>query len=350
MDPNRGAAGRSIMVGLPAAELDSTTARRLEKLAVAGVILFGRNLVDPAQTADLLAQASAVLPGPPLLAIDQEGGRVSRIEPWIGSTPTAVQLHRMGVDATTRFGIATGNALGGLGFNLDFAPVVDLCPADAPNGIGDRSFSTDPREATRSAGAFLNGLQSTGVAGCLKHFPGLGDTAVDSHLELPIVTRSREMLAEHDLLPYRELAARAASVMVGHAHYTALDGETPCPATCSSIIVSEWLRERLGFDGLAVSDDLEMGAVAPRDVDGQAAIDAVEAGLDLLLYCADLDRAETAVERLTRAAGESAAFAERLHQAAEKVDVISRLWPAPMADIARFDAAREELRQLSTPR
>ena len=347
MNPNRRAAGRAIMVGLPASELDSNTANRLSDLAVAGVILFGRNLVDPAQTADLLEQVCSNLPAHPLLAIDQEGGQVSRLEPWIGPTPTAVQLHRMDVGAITQFGIDTGNALASLGFNLDFAPVVDLCAADAPNGIGDRSFSTDPREAARSAGAFLTGLQSTGVAGCLKHFPGLGDTRVDSHVELPIVTRSKEILDEHDLLPYRELGAKAASVMVGHGHYKAIDGETPCPATCSRAVVGEWLRKRVGFGGLAVSDDMQMGAVAARDVSGQAAFESIAAGMDLLLYCADLDLAEAAIDRLTQAAQESQAFATRLSQAAEKVDVVSRLWPAPTADLERFAAARDELRSLA---
>jgi beta-N-acetylhexosaminidase len=347
MDPIRRAAGRSIMVGLAGAELDSATARRLEAMGVAGVILFARNLVDPAQTAELLAQASNTLAHAPLLAIDQEGGRVSRLEPWIGPTPTAAQLHGMGVDAITRFGIATGNALAGLGFNLDFAPVVDLCPPDAPNGIGARSFSTDPSEVARSAGAFLGGLQSTGVAGCLKHFPGLGDTAVDSHVELPIVTRSQDHLDEQDLLPYRELSARAACVMVGHAHYEALDGPTPCPGTCSRAVVSDWLRGRIGFDGLAVSDDMQMGAVAPRDVAGQAAFDAIDAGMDLLLYCMDLDLADAAIERLTTAGEENPTFAARLQQAAEKVDVISHLWPAPAANLERFEQARDELRRVS---
>ena len=342
MDPLRRAAGRSIMVGLPGAELDAATARWLRELAVAGVILFGRNLVDPAQTAELLSSVVAALPHPALLAIDQEGGKVSRLEPWIGPTPTAVQLQGMDLAAITRFGITTGDALAGLGFNVDFAPVVDLCPADAANGIGDRSFSTDPLETARSAGAFLNGLQSTGVAGCLKHFPGLGDTAVDSHVELPTVTRSEVQLDAVDLLPYRELSTRAACVMVGHGHYEALDGSTPCPGTCSPAVVRDWLRGRLGFDGLAVSDDMRMGAIAPRDVEGQAAFDAIDAGLDLLLYCTDLDLAAAAIERLTRTARADRVFSERLRQAAGKVDVISRLWPAPRADLKRFDAARVE--------
>jgi len=342
MDPIRRAAGRSIMVGLPGAELDAATSRRLSEMGVAGVILFGRNLDEPARTVELLSRVTAALPHPPLLALDQEGGKVSRLEPWIGPTPTAVQLRGMGLAAITRFGIVTGNALAGLGFNLDFAPVVDLCPADAPNGIGDRSFSTDPRETARSAGAFLNGLQSTGVAGCLKHFPGLGDTAVDSHVELPIVTRSVEQLDAQDLLPYRELSASAACVMVGHGHYEALDGATPCPGTCSATVVHDWLRGRLGFDGLAVGDDMQMGAVASRDIQGQAALEAIDAGIDLLLYCQDLDLAAAAVERLARAGHADPIFAERLRQAAEKVDVISRLWPAPRPDLERFEAARVE--------
>ncbi len=335
------------MVGLPGAEADDALLERLKAMNVAGVILFGRNLSDPVQTASLLKRITRALPHPPLLAIDQEGGQVSRLEPWIGPTPTAVRLHELGLDAITRFGIATGLALGALGFNVDFAPVVDLCQPEAANGIGDRSFGTDPQETARSAGAFLNGLQSTGVAGCLKHFPGLGDTAVDSHVELPTVTRSEEQLDSLDLLPYRELAARAACVMVGHGHYTALDGETPVPGTCSPVVVRGWLRGRVRFDGLAVGDDMQMGAIAPRDVDGQAAFEAIHAGVDLLLYCADLELAATAIERLAREAETTPGFAARLRQAEEKVDVISRLWPAPPPDLERYERAREQLGRLN---
>ena len=347
MDALRQAAGRTILVGIPSGELEPDTADRLRRNGYAGVILFGRNLQEPAQTAALLRDVADCLPHPPLLAIDQEGGRVSRLEPWIGATPSATALARAGIETLTQFGIVTGELLAALGFNLDFAPVVDLSPEDVGNGIGDRAYSTDPAKTVRSAGAFLNGLQSTGVAGCLKHFPGLGDTAVDSHLELPCVTRSEEQLHALDLRPYRELARRAACVMVGHAHYPAIDGDEPLPGTCSRTIVQGWLREQMGYDGLAVSDDMEMGAVAPRDVDGQAAFEALSAGLDLLLYCKDLNLAETAIERVVREASGDATFAARVQEAASRVEVISRLWPAPAADLDRFELARNELGRVS---
>jgi beta-N-acetylhexosaminidase len=133
--------------------------------------------------------------------------------------------------------------------------------------------------------------------------------------------------------------------MVGHAHYPALDGEDPLPATCSRTIVHGWLRERLDYDGLAISDDLEMGAVAPRDVEGQAAFEALSAGLDLLLYCSDLDLAEAAIERVFREAQADRSFARRVHEAASRVEVISRLWPAPLADLERFETARSALQR-----
>jgi beta-N-acetylhexosaminidase len=335
------------MVGLEGSDLSFAQARRLRETGAGGVILFGHNLVEPAQTIELLRKVRAALPHPPLLAIDQEGGRVSRLEPWIGPTPPAERWCKAGVHALTDYGIATGEMLAGLGFNLDFAPVVDLSPPDATNGIGDRSFSVDPAETVAAARAFMNGLQSTGVAACLKHFPGLGDTAVDSHVELPHVSRSERELDETDLEPYRRLAGRAACVMVGHAHYPALHGDEPLPGTCSPEIVRGWLRGRVGFDGLAVSDDMEMGAIAPRDQDGQAAFEAMSAGLDLLLYCHDLGKAESAIARLEVEGHRNGAVAARVREAASRVDVISRLWPAPEADPARYEAAKTLLRRCS---
>jgi beta-N-acetylhexosaminidase len=216
--------------------------------------------------------------------------------------------------------------LAAIGFNLDFAPVVDLCGPESSNGIGDRSFGTDARRVTELAGEFLGGLQQTGVAGCLKHFPGLGDTRVDSHLELPTVERTRERLEAEDLLPYRRLASLAASVMVGHGHYPALDSEGERPASCSPRIVNELLRRRIGYTGLVVSDDLEMGAVSRRDRDGAAALESLLAGCDLLLYCADLDRAEAAARAIGAAADRDRAIAARLRAAAAAVLRATRLW------------------------
>jgi beta-N-acetylhexosaminidase len=329
------------MVGLDGPELDRAAARRLCELAPGGVILFRRNLETPDQAIRLLAAVRRLVPAPTLLALDQEGGRVSRLEPFVGATPTAVELTRAGEPTVRRFGAATGAALSAMGFNLDFAPVVDLCPADARNGIGDRSFGTDPGTVTRMAGAFLEGLQDAGVAGCLKHFPGLGDTVVDSHVELPTIPRGLERLLEQDLEPYLRLGEAAASVMVGHGHYPALDDRQGMPASCSAPIVDSLLRERLGYRGLVVSDDLEMGAVAARDEEGGGAVEAIGAGCDLALYCSDLDRAERAVAALAGAADRDERFGARLIEAEARVRATAERWSAPRGDLEASRSALE---------
>jgi beta-N-acetylhexosaminidase len=279
------------------------------------------------------------------VALDQEGGRVSRLEGLVGPTPTARGLAALGPESARRFGSATARAMRSLGFDLDFAPVVDLSTAEATNGIGDRSFGTDPLQVSSLAGAFLDGLQEQGVAGCLKHFPGLGPTDVDSHDSLPLARLERSALDRSDLVPFRHLAGRAAAVMVGHAHYPALEPERDLPATLSSRIVQGLLCGECGFKGLVVGDDLEMGAVAALDVDGRAAVRAMAAGCDLLLYCKDLERAERAATALARAAQERPAFAERLERAQEAVSRTAQRWVGAHGEgqAGGWEAARREL-------
>jgi beta-N-acetylhexosaminidase len=319
------------MVGFEGLEPDE----RILLLRPAGVILFSRNLESAEQTGELTASLQAMLPGPALLALDQEGGRVSRLEPFIGPTPAAEAFARAGTERAREFGLRTGRALSALGFNMDFAPVVDLCGPDADNGIGNRSFGTEAERVSELAGGFLKGLHAAGVAGCLKHFPGLGRTTVDSHLELPVAE-----LAPEDLLPYRRLGTEAPAVMVGHAHYPALDPGERLPASCSQEIVNGLLKSRLGYGGLVVSDDLEMGAVSELDRDGAAALLALKAGCDLVLYCSDLERAEIAAGAIAKAAGEDAAFGRRLGEAAAAVRRMAERWPGGHASAADWDIAR----------
>jgi len=335
------------MVGFAASRPERELMERLRGLRPGGVILFRRNLESPEALRDLVLALREVLPAHPLLAVDQEGGRVSRLEPWLGPTPTAERWSHHGAEAVHRFGVATGEVLRGLGFNLDFAPVVDLCPPGTPNGIGDRSFGTDPEVVTVQAGAFLDGLQSAGVAGCLKHFPGLGDTHVDSHRELPTVTRARERLLDEDLVPYRRLHERAASVMVGHGLYPTLVPGARLPACLSPEIARGWLRERLGFAGLAVSDDLEMGAVTAFEAERPAGLTAVEAGCDLVLYCHTLERAERAREAMEVLAEKDPSFAARLRDAAATVEHTGKAWPARPPDAAAWAEARRSMQELA---
>jgi beta-N-acetylhexosaminidase len=325
-------------VGLPGPELDSGTATALGEIGPAGVILFRRNLTSPEQVVRLLDDVDRLLPHPILAAIDQEGGRVSRLEEWIGPTEPAASLARRGETAVEEAGRATAAALRALGCNVDFAPVVDLSEPGAPNGIGDRSFAAVPEAATRFAGAFLDGLQSGGVAGCLKHFPGLGATSVDSHLALPVDGRPSHEIVGRDVVPFRDLASRAASVMIGHAAYPGIDA-AGAPASLSPAVVDGLLRHALGFRGLAVTDDLEMGAVASLDRDGEAAVRAMRAGCDLLLYCADLEAARRAQHALARAAGADHELARRLDAAALAVSDFCDLWPRPRGSKQAWERA-----------
>jgi beta-N-acetylhexosaminidase len=340
------AAGRVLMVGIPAPRLEEPAFLTLRRLRPGGVILFARNLDRPQDLGDLVAALRSVLPAPRFLGIDQEGGRVNRLRPWIGPTPSAAALATRGEAAVRALGVATARSLRALGFNLDCAPVVDLGEPGATGVIGDRSFGSDPESVARLAGAFLDSLQEHGVAGCLKHFPGIREIDVDPHVGLPVFRCSAEDLAECDLLPYRRLGSRAAAVMVGHGSYPELDDTPGRPATLSPPVVRGWLRERLGYGGLVVTDDLEMGAIVPLDVDGRAAVEAVSAGCDLLLYCKDLDRAERAHGALMRAAEADAAFAERLLTAAGSVRATAARYPSGDVDIAAFEAARGEFAEL----
>ncbi len=340
-------AGRVLMMGLPSPSLDAGSASALLRVRPAGVILFARNLDRPQDLEALVAAVARMLPSPWLLGLDQEGGRVSRLKPWIGPAPSAAELSVRGEVATRAAASATGRALRSLGFNIDFAPVVDLGSPGSPGAIGDRAFGIDPERVAVLAGAFLDALQATGVAGCLKHFPGLGGTAVDPHEVLPVFRSDPHALLDGDLLPYRRLAPRAASVMVGHGSYPDLDPVPDRPATLSPPIVKGWLRDRLGYGGLVVTDDMEMGAVAPLDPDGRAAVAAIAAGCDLLLYCKDQDRALRARDALARAAAADPAFAARLESAGTSVRRTASRYPAALVDLAAFESARAAFADLA---
>ncbi len=338
-----GAAGRVLMVGIGGPGLDPGTADALRALRPGGAILFARNLETTAQAVALLDDLRALLPPPSLLAIDQEGGRVNRLERWVGATPPAAAWERAGAPSVRRFARATGRLLAALGLNLDFAPVVDLCAPGATNGIGDRSFGHEPQRVTQLAAAFLEGLADAGLAGCLKHFPGLGATDIDSHLAPPIDRRDRAALERGELAPFRALVRSAPAVMISHARYPALEPVPDLPATLSAAIATRLLRSELGFGGLVVSDDLEMQAVAPLDRGGEAAPRAIAAGCDLLLYCSDLERAQRARSRLCERAAADPTFADRLCAAAAAVERTARRWPSAAGAAATFDAARAEL-------
>jgi beta-N-acetylhexosaminidase len=315
--------GQLVVVGFAGSELPAELSAAFEAGERAGVVLFRRNLEPGLEglgglqrlCASLGASSPAWLP--PLVAIDEEGGRVARLGPPALRLPPMRRLAERGdLDLIERVGAAVGRELACLGVTMNFAPVVDVDTNPNNPIIGDRAFSRDPEGVVEAAGAYLRGLRAGGVAGCLKHYPGHGDTLLDSHLALPTVGHERARLEAVELLPFRRLAAHADSMMTAHVVYPALDPERP--ATLSRVIASDLLRGELGFEGVLFSDDLEMQAIAGHGSAGASAIAALRAGCDLLLVCSRADVQAEVCAALLEVAERDAEFALRCREAARR--------------------------------
>ncbi len=271
---------------------------------VHGVILFSRNVEDAEQVATLVAELKRRAGRPLLVAVDQEGGRVARLRAPQGFTelPPMRAVGEAGDEALARdVGALLGRELRAVGIDQDYAPVVDVDTNPANPVIGDRALSRDPAVVGRLGAALARGLQGEGVAACAKHFPGHGDTSQDSHQDLPRLPHDLERLRRIELAPFRALAsAGVAAVMTAHVVFEALDPRRP--ATLSPEVM-RLLREEAGFRGCAVSDDLEMKAVAEHFPLEEAAPGAVRAGVDALLVCHRAEVQHRAID-LVRAAVE----------------------------------------------
>jgi beta-N-acetylhexosaminidase len=279
-------AGERLVVGIHGTSLTAETREILRTIRPAGVILFARNVDEPAQVAELNRSLAAHLPSgpPPILAVDQEGGRVQRIRAT--AWPDLRTVGRAGPDAARRFGAALGEELTAMGFTLNFAPVADVDSNPDNPVIGDRSFGRDPEAVGRAVAALVDGMQRAGIMACAKHFPGHGDTALDSHLALPTVDAPAERLEAVELPPFRAaVAAGVASMMTAHVVYPAWDPDRP--ATLSPAVQRDQLRRRLGFDGVLFSDDLEMKAVAHRFSTEEKIRGTLLATVDIGLACHD---------------------------------------------------------------
>jgi len=286
----RATIGRLLFVGVPGPTLDDATRRILEGLHVGGVILFRRNVGTPAEIVSLTAELHA-LPSQPLVAIDHEGGRVLRLgEPFTAFPPAAAVGRTRNPDLAYRVGLAMGEELASVGIDLNFAPVLDVNSNPANPVIGDRAFDGDPKRVSEMGIALMHGLHDGGVLSCGKHFPGHGDTEKDSHLELPVVHRSRAELEHTELVPFRAaIAAGVPMLMSAHVLYPALDPDHP--ATLSRKILTDLLRGELRFAGVVASDDLAMRAITGDQSIADAAVSTLRAGADALLVCQELERA-----------------------------------------------------------
>jgi beta-N-acetylhexosaminidase len=325
--------GELLIVGFEGRRAPDELLRQIAAGQVGGVILFARNLGAPDEIAALTAELAGAAPsgGPPLIvSLDQEGGRVQRVRAPLTVWPP---MARLGVRDDEALSEAVGRALGAevaaLGFNLDYAPVLDVHSNPKNPIIGDRAFADEPARAARHALAFWRGLESAGVRGCGKHFPGHGDTAVDSHLELPSVDAPRARLDDVELPPFAAAAhAGVPMLMTAHVVYPAVDDR---PATLSRRWLTEILRDELGYAGVVVSDDLDMKAVADRWSVDETVVQSLLAGVDAFLACRDVAVQQKARAALTRAAERDPNARVRLGEAAARLTAFRRTLAAPPA-------------------
>jgi beta-N-acetylhexosaminidase len=279
--------GQLALVGFDGFSVTPEVASLARQFDLGGVILFKRNVESPEQVAEIAWRARGLSRDLPLwVGVDQEGGRVARIRAPLTEWPPAETLGRAGDERlAARFGAALALELAALGISIDFAPVLDvLTNPQNPVINGGRAISGDPATVAKLGAAFIRSLQAGGVAACGKHFPGHGDTSVDSHFDLPQVEHPPDRFRAIDFVPFRAaIEAGVAGIMTGHLLVPAFDEERP--ATLSRPIVHGLLREELAFGGLVFTDDMNMKAVSARYTPGGAAVAAVAAGCDALLLC-----------------------------------------------------------------
>jgi beta-N-acetylhexosaminidase len=309
---------------------------------LASVCLYGSNVIDPHQLSALCAQLRQVAPDI-IVSVDEEGGDVTRLHYPTGSNqPGNALLGRLDDTALTRgSAVAIGRELTAYGINLDLAPVVDVNSADENPVIGVRSFGADAAHVARHSAAYIDGLQSTGVAACAKHFPGHGDTVTDSHLALPRVAAEAHVLDTRELEPFRSaVAAGVACIMTSHIVVAAIDPDRP--ATFSPAVLGDVLRGRLGFTGVIVSDALDMAGASAETGIPEAAVRALTAGCDLL--CIGSDTTEEAflevVEAVMRAVDAGRLDVARIEEAATRVLALSAKYPADACRRSPADAGR----------
>lgn len=306
-------------MGFEGTEATARVRRMLMALQPAGVILFARNIVEAAQTHALLKACQATGGVPLFRCVDLEGGTVDRLRDVVAPAPSVAEVAATGDRKLfRRHGRVLSEEARALGFNVNFAPVLDLGFAASQQVMGTRTASAQPAKVIAFARGFLRGLRDAKVLGCGKHFPGLGGATLDSHFELPVVEQPWRSLWEKDLLPYRQLHREMAFVMVAHAAFPAVTGDRT-PASLSRKWMVDVLRRRIGYRGLILSDDLEMGGALAAGSIEDVAVATVRAGTDMFLVCRKEELVRRAWEAVVREAERDARFARRVKEAAARV-------------------------------
>lgn len=351
--------GQLFFIGLPGTEIDEPTRRLLETISPGGICLFSRNIKTAVQTRKLLDDVREILPVEPFLALDQEGGLVDRLRRVVTPMPSVKTITESGkTECVERLALITAELIRLLGFNLNFAPVVDIIDESREkfvNGLYSRGFGKSKDDVVNFAGLYLDELQSGGVLGTIKHFPGYGATEVDSHEELPKVNLTDEQLFAEDIFPYKHFIETkdVNAVMVGHAAYPQTSFQEKdengnfLPSSLSYNFITKLLREKLNYKNLVLTDDLEMGAIIKNYGIGEAAKMALQAGNDQLLICANTDKMYEAFESVNNSVKSGEISAERIEQSLDIIaDVKSKLSPPLDFDENRIAEISNEIKNL----
>jgi len=324
--------GRLVMVDIPGQSLDADTAAFLREQKIRSVCLFRKNLGTEDEVRALMSDLIAVLGPEALIGIDQEGGAVVRAT-FLPQPPSAMALGASGDAARAEaVGAAVARGLKSLGINWNFAPVLDVNNNPANPVIGERSFSNDPVEVSRLAAAWMRGSLAEGVACCVKHFPGHGDTHVDSHHDLPTVDKSRAELNALELVPFKALASQAPAMMTAHIVYPQIDPDRP--ATLSPELLGGILRRDWGYDGVVITDALMMKAVADRFGYARSAVMAIDAGADMVLAQGSKAEQLVAINALREAFADGRLTQTQGETACRRLDTLAAAYPASAASDA----------------
>lgn len=346
--------GQQIIIGLKGPHLEKDEADFIVKNNIGGVILFSRNVESPEQIRQLVLDLQALRArmtdkSPLFISIDMEGGRVHRLKPPFTKWPALDSIGK--IDSTSvafRFAQAMGDELRAVGINLDYAPCLDVFTNPQNTVIGDRALSTSPEAVARLGSALVRGYIKSGVLPCAKHFPGHGNTLVDSHVGLPVEEKSLEELDAVELEPFKKaIRARLDFLMVAHIKFPKIDPDWP--SSLSEIFLRQILRDRLRYRGIVITDDLDMGALKNNYPKPVIAVRALQAGCNILLYCNEADSPPTAIEAITKAVSEkkldATIVADNYRRILElKKTKLIEPEPAPVEQISRIVGHPDHLR------
>jgi beta-N-acetylhexosaminidase len=348
--------GQLFFIGLSGAEVDDSARELLQEISPGGVCLFARNIRESAQTRKLLDDVREYSTITPFLSLDQEGGLVDRLRRVVEPMPSVNLLKT--VEEVKTLAKISAEIVRILGFNMNFAPVVDVINEDRAkfvNGLFSRTFGNSKEDVFEFAKVYLETLQENGIIGSIKHFPGLGATEVDSHEELPCVNSKSEEFESLDIYPYKEFfkTDEVHAVMIAHAAFPKLDLQERdqngklLPSSLSFNFTTKLLRERLGFDGLALTDDMEMGAILKNYGIGEACKMAINAGQDQLLICNDANAIRAGFSAVFDAVKSGEIAESRINKSLQRISVVKNLMQPPLDfDKNRLEELSNEISDL----